>query len=314
MSIFGGYDQAGPGVYKSEQREGPTLRFLRIVGLKFFTLCLCNLLFVAINLPALGITYFVAAILMPFISSNLSAQAVTDLISQLGLEQVDQIMAAEEAAFGLYWISVFIGSFFIVGLTLIVMGPFQTAFSYVYRNYARESSGFFWQDFSRALKSNWKQSLIVSTLSFFITVILLFNIAYYATHLSGLLSQILLGMFAVLFMLYCCIQMYVYPLIASLDLPLKKIYRNAMVFTGIRFFPTLGILILQTLILMIIPAMLFLFGAEIGSTIAVIFYLMFAFSFSHFLSNFFVWHQIEKHMLPAESEESSNHPPDSKQE
>lgn len=305
MSIMGGFDQSGPGVYANEQREGPIIRFFRVLALRFFTLCFCNLLFVLVNLPALAVTYFVVATVMPVISPNLSPQAISASIESLGVDQAAEMFTVETAAGNLYWVSVFIGSFLIVGLTLIVMGPFQTAFSYVYRNYARETPSFFWQDFAHALKINWKQSLIVTLISLFVTSVLLFNIGYYATHLDGVLSQILLGVFCVLFILYLCMHMYVYPLIASLELPLKQIYRNAMIFAGIRLFPTIGILMIQTVIILVIPGAMILFGSRIGSTIAVFIYLVIVFALSHFIGNFFVWHQIEKHILPDEPVETS---------
>lgn len=305
MSIMGGFDQLGPGVYANEQREGPIVRFFRVLALRFFSLCFCNLLFVLINLPTLAITYYVVAYVMPYISPSLSPQAISATIEGLGVDQAAEMFTIETAAGNLYWVSVFIGSFLVVGLTLIVMGPFQTAFSYVYRNYARETPIFFWQDFARALKTNWKQSLVVALVSFFVTSVLLFNIGFYATHLDGVLSQILLGVFCVLFLMYLCMHMYVYPLIASLELPLKQIYRNAMIFAGIRLFPTIGILLIQTVILLIIPGSMIIFGSRIGSTIAIFLYLVIAFSLSHFIGNFFVWHQIEKHILPDEQDEAS---------
>jgi uncharacterized membrane protein YesL len=300
---MGGYDQTGPGVYANEQREGPVVRFFRILAARFFTLCLCNLLFVLINLPALAVTYFVVANVMPIISPSLSPLAISASIESLGVEQATEMFTVETAASNLYWVSVFLGSFLIVGLTLIVMGPFQTAFSYMYRNFSRETPSFFWQDFIHALKTNWKQSLIVSFISFLITSVLLFNIGFYATHLDGTLSQILLGIFCVLFLLYLCMHLYVYPLIASLELPLKQIYRNAMIFAGIRLFPTIGILLLQTLIMLIIPGLMIFFGSRIGSTIAIVLYLVIVFALSHFIGNFFVWYQIEKHILPDEADE-----------
>ncbi len=298
MSIMGGYDQPGPGVYANEQREGPVIRFFRVLGAKFFALCLCNLLFVLINLPSLAITYFVFAFAMPFISPSLSPVAISASMADLGVEQTAELFTVEAAAGNLYWVLVLIGAFLIVGMTLIVMGPFQTAFSYIYRNYARETPTFFWQDFGKALKINWKQSLIVSVISFFVTAVLLFNIGFYATHLDGVLTQVLLGVFCVLFLVYTCMHFYLYPLIASLELPLKQIYRNAMIFAGIRLFPTIGILLVQTLLMLVIPGAMIFFGSQIGSTIAVFLYLVIVFALSHFIGNFFVWHQIEKHMLP----------------
>ncbi|MBN1892494.1 MAG: DUF624 domain-containing protein [Clostridiales bacterium] len=305
MGIFRNVDQPGPGVYANEQREGPVIRFFRVLALRFFTICLCNILFVLVNIPVLALMYLLFTYVMPLISPSLTPIAIMEAIEKLGAESASANGAVEEVAGGLYSLLILIGAFAIIGLTLVVIGPFQTAFSYVYRNYSRESLGFFWQDFVRSLKENWKQSLAVSFISLLLTVVLLFNIGYYATHLESLLSQILLGVFSVLFVLYCCIQMYVYPLIASLKLPLNLIYRNAMIFTAIRLFPTIVILAIQLVLVLVIPGSLILLGGAIGYTIAIVLYLVLVFGLSHFLSGFFVWHQIEKHMLPDEESDDS---------
>lgn len=305
MGIFGNIDQPGPGVYANEQREGPVIRFFRVLALRFFTICLSNMLFVLINIPVLALMYLLFMYVMPLISPSLTPIALIDLINKIGAVPEGGDAAVEEAAGGLYSMLILIGSFVIIGLTLVVIGPVQTAFSYIYRNYSRESRGFYWQDFSRSLKENWKQSLAVSFISLFLTVILLFNLGYYATHRDSTLSQILLGVFTVLFVLYCCIQMYIYPLIASLKLPLNQIYRNAMIFTAIRLFPTFGILAIQLVLLLVIPGLLFFLGGPIGYTIAIVLYLALVFGLSHFMSGFFVWHQIEKHLLLDEENEES---------
>ncbi|NLW89597.1 MAG: hypothetical protein GXY43_07775 [Clostridiaceae bacterium] len=305
MGLFGGLDQPGPGVYADEQKEGAFIRFFRVLALRFFPICLCNLLFVVVNLPFFALVYFLADIILPYLSPTLHPEAVVlDIVNRLEVTGPEEMEAAFELAGVIQFFMIFIGTFLVVGLLLIANGPLQTGFSYVYRNFSRQIPAFYWQDFARSVKQNWKQSFQATGISLIASALILFNVLFYATHLEGLLSQIMLGVFSVLLVLFCCVQMYVYPLIASLELPLKQIYKNAMIFTLIRLFPTLGILMIQTIIIMVIPALLILFGTALGSTIAIVFYIVLAFGLSHFLGVFFVWHQIEKHLMPENADET----------
>ena len=311
MSIFDGYNNPGPGVYVNEQREGPVIRFFRILGTRLMTLILCNLMFLAVNIPTIVITYAVAVNVMPVISQNLNPEAFAGSIENLGKETglTESIIEISDEAFRLYFVFILVVSFLIVGMTLIVNGPFQSAFSFIYRNYARETSGFFWHDYRKALKTNWKQSIKVSIITFLVTAVLLFNIGYYATRPEGTLPRIMLGLFVAITVLFSCFQIYIYPLIVTMDLPLKGIFKNAAIFLALRLFPNLGVLLLQVLIMFVIPFALIFFGGQIGSTIAVVLYITIVFSLSLFIGSFFVWQLIEMYIIPDEEEGQTEETP-----
>ncbi len=297
MGFFGGMDQPGPGVYIDDPQDGPIVSFFKMYSSKFFLLCLANLFFVVANIPAILLACFVGGFLLPWISPTLSIDQLTDKLSVMLSEVSNDPDAISTVADQLYWLLIILSAFVMTGMLLIVFGPLQAAFSSMYRNYARGYNSFYWQDFVKSFKGNWKQSLINSLTSIIVTLILVLNIVFYATVYTGSKGTAFAVVFFVLLFFYMCIQMYVYPMIVSLELSLLKIYKNALIFTIIRLFQTIGIVLIQLLVVLVIPLLLVSFGSGIGISIALAFYLTVAFAFAHFLGNFFAWYQIEKYIV-----------------
>lgn len=296
MAFFRGMDEPGPGVYIDDPKDGPVVSFFKTYGSKFFTLCLCNLLFIVANIPALLISCLVGGYILPKISPSLSIDRLSEMIPLLNDSLTDPTQIAA-AADQFYWLLIIMASCVLTGMLLIVFGPFQAALSYIYRNFARGESGSFWKELVKAFKDNLKQSLIASSISTIITMVLLINIGFYATVYTGPIGTPLAVVVSVVLFFFMSIQMYVYPMIVSLELPLRKIYKNALIFTIVRLFPTIGIILVQLTVLLLIPMLLVSFGSSIGLSIAVVFYLCFAFAFAHFLGSFFAWYQIEKYIV-----------------
>jgi len=309
MGFFSGMDQPGPGVYIDDPKDGPVVNFFKIYGSKFFTLCLCNLMFVVANIPALLISCLVGGYLLPMISPALSPDKLREMIPLFAGDSLSDPSQIAAAADQFYWILIILSSFAMTGMLLIVFGPFQAALSYVYRNFARGNSSSFWQELVKAFKDNWKQSLIASIISAIVTIVLMINIGFYATVYTGAIATPLAVVVSVLLFFFMCIQMYIYPMIVSLELPLKKIYKNALIFTIIRLVPTIGVVLIQLVVVLIIPLLLVSFGSSIGLSIAVAFYLTFAFSFAHFLGNFFAWYQIEKYIVAPQQKAEDDEKP-----
>lgn len=306
MGFFGGMDQPGPGVYIDDPQDGPIVSFFRMYSMKFFSLCLVNLFFVVANIPALIIACFIGGFLLPLISPALSIDQLTDTLSTVLKETSNDPDAIAAVADQLYWLLIILAAFVLTGMLLIVFGPLQAALSNMYRNYARGYSSFYWQDFIKSFKDNWKQSLVNSFISIFITVVLMINIVFYASVYTGANGTAFAVVFSVLLFFFMCIQMYVYPMIVSLELNLLKIYKNALIFTIIRLFPTIGIVLVQLLVVLVIPLLLVSFGSGLGVSIALAFYLTIAFAFAHFLGNYFTWFQIEKYIVAPQQKVSED--------
>lgn len=306
MGFFPRYDREGPGVYADDPKHGPFVRFFQTYANKFFKIVSTNFLSVLFNIPAIFIAYVGVVYFLPQINQIFDPAAFQKYLTDLGITAADSATSGAGAAMQLYFLVVVVLVMFVVGMQLVSVGPVQTGLSFVYRNFARESTTFVWSDFVMSFKKNWKQSLIVTGITLGVTCLILINIVFYANVYSGPYSQIFSTIFFMVFVFFMCIQIYMYPIIASLDLKLKNVYRNAVLFFLGRLLPTLGIFLIDIVILLVIPVVMLVSFTYAGFALAVIYYLLFAFSFVQYLNTFFVWQQIERYIVkPQEIDEQS---------
>jgi len=304
MGFFPRYDREGPGVYADDPKHGPFVRFFQTYANKFFKIVSTNFLSVLFNIPAILIAY--AGVVYFLFSMGVDLATPQKYLIDSGITVEDSATTGAGAAPQLYFIVVVVLVMFVVGMQLVSVGPVQTGLSFVYRNFARESTTFVWSDFVLSFKNNWKQSLIVTGITLGVTCLILINIVFYSKVYSGPYAQIFSTIFFMVFVFFMCIQIYMYPLIASLDLKLKNVYRNAVLFFLGRLLPTLGIFLIDVVILLIIPVVMLVIFANAGFALALIYYILFAFSFVHYLNTFFVWQQIERYIVkPQEIDEQS---------
>ena len=306
MGFFPRYDKEGPGVYADDPKHGPFVRFFQTYSNKFFKILSINVMTVLFNLPAIILAYIGVIFILPQINPIFAPAAFQTYLTEVGITAADSATTADGAALQLYFLLVVFLVMFVVGMQMISVGPVQTGISYVYRSFARETPAFPWSDFASSFKSNWKQSTIVTFITIFMTGIILANIIFYTNVYDGKYAQIISVIFSMVLVFYMCIQIYVYPLIASLDLTMKNIYRNAVLFFLGRLLPTLGIFLVDVVVLLVIPVIMLFSFTYAGFALSIIYYLLFAFSFVQYLNTFFVWQQIERFIIkPQETEEES---------
>ena len=306
MGFFPRYDREGPGVYADDPKHGPFVRFFQTYANKFFKIVSTNFLSVLFNIPAILIAYTGVVYFLPQINPLFEPAAFQKYLTDLGITAADSATSGEGAALQIYFLVVVILVMFVVGMQLVSVGPVQTGLSYVYRNFARETTTFVWTDFVLSFKKNWKQSLIVTGITLVLTCLILINIVFYANVYSGPYAQIFSTIFFMAFVFFMCVQIYMYPIIASLDLKLKNVYKNAVLFFLGRLLPTLGIFLIDVVVLLVIPVVMLVSFTYAGFALAMIYYLLFAFSFVQYLNTFFVWQQIERYIVkPQEIDEQS---------
>ena len=289
-----------------ETEHGPVFNFFSTFGTYFLPLMTVNVVFLILNLPMLAIAFMVTIYFLPQLSSFFIPETFVKTMESFGIvgNEVNNAVGAG-AVYQLYYLIVLIASMFLVGTTLFSVGPFQAGFSQIYRNIYRREGVFFVADFKEGMKKNAKQSAIAMLISVVTTSLILFAIAFYGRMQSGVGTAIT-AMFAFLFFSFIIIQNMVYQMIVSIDLPLKKIYVNAILFFLIKFIPCVELLIVELLVLFLIPTLLLLSTSFFGYAMSVIFYLVFAFVFSQYLMSYFTGHLINSYIvskLPKEEEE-----------
>lgn len=301
MGLFNFLDMDAPQVDIPDKKRGPAGTVWHLYTSKLSKNIATNIIFLVCNIPSIIIAYIGSVFALPMINSNLSTTGLQEIIASIGLRISDQATPGTDITMQVFMMIVVFVSLFLVGMNLISVGPIQTGLVSIYRNYARRKPVMLWSDFVSTVKKEWKQSLAASIITLILAAIIVSNIAFYNTMNNGTFSEVLLSIFVVLFVFLMCIQLYVYPMIASVNLKLLQVFRNSAILFIARFPQTVGIFLLNVLILGVIPAIMLFSFSSIGMVLALLYYGLFAFSFTHLMNTVFVWKQIERFMVREES-------------
>ncbi len=286
--IFGlfDYNRPGPGVPKDAPPKSPFVVFFEILQRKFFNLVKVNLMFVLFNLPAMLLGVFIMLVFFPNILPD-AFESADNLFTDILIK--------------------FVFLTLMMCIPMITTGPAQAGFTYVLRNYAREEHAFIWSDFKDAAKKNMKQSIIVSSINIFATFLMLMSIRAYwilidnggMANLPGIIG---LGLVVMVFLIFACMNIYIYPMMVTFELTLKQLYKNSLIFAFIKFLPNLGILLLSSLLVFLSFGLIIPFHPILG----LIPYLFITISLIGLITNFYAYPKLKKFMISrieAEEEE-----------
>ena len=218
---FFDYTKPGPGVPRPEDsphKKGIRI-FFEVLQRKFWKIIRIGMLFFILNIPAI----LVASFLANYFSYQLLGE----------IEDVTSISVV------IFW-----GAIILTVLPIITFGPARAGFEAVYRNFSKEEHSFLWTDFKDNMKSNFKQSIIVSLINFIIFIILSFDVILMrAVAFDSTIIWILFNSFFIMFFLiYLMANIYIYPMMVTFQLSTKNLIKNSVMFAFVRFIPNLIIL------------------------------------------------------------------------
>ncbi len=173
--------------------------------------------------------------------------------------------------------------FIAIGIT----GPFTAGLSYVTRNWARDEHAFIWSDFRDAVKTNWKQSLVISMITGFMPLAVYIGYQYYGDLAS---SQILMivpqVLVTVVGIIWAFSVTYMHPLIVTYDLKLKDVIRNGLIMGVARLPMSVGIRLLHCVPFLIAVAVMWFFGVDMLMVMVILggYYCIIGFSLSRFIT------------------------------
>lgn len=281
-----------------EYSHGPVYRFFRGYTTYFIKLMSVNALFLVFNIPAMLIAFAFCLVFLPnfndvFVPANF-ASYVTEL-GFVGNANINDI--GNDAAYQLYYLIIVFCVMFLIGTTLVCIGPFQSGFATIYKNIARGNGVYIFSDIKEGIKNNWKQSLKNTFVSLIVSAVLLFGIGFYANHFEkfGTAASVF---FIVLFCAFIIVQNIVNYMIVSIDLPLSKLYKNAILFLLIKLISYVGLLALEIGLLLLLPCILLLTTTYVGYAIAIIFYFTLAFCFPQYAFAFLTNEMIDLYIVP----------------
>ncbi len=242
--------------------------FIDILLRKFWYLVKLNLLFLLFNLPAVIMMPLIAQFFLPVLNKS-------TVMTDNGIYELMFYFAAGAA---------------LVCIPVVTVGPAQAGFTYILRNFSHEEHAFLWWDFKEQAVKNAGQSSLICLIDLVVVLIMGIDISFYMRISEKNMLQNAAAFFAiVLFIIYVMMHMYIYPMLITFKLSVKQIYKNAFIFSIIRFLPNLGILALCA-VLAVLPLLLL-------TTVGIIAFLFITMSVTGLITNFYVCPVLMKYML-----------------
>lgn len=264
FGLFGNYDKPGPGVSKDEPQKAAPIRFFEILWRKLSKLVQLNLIFMIPFVVAVALMVGILFLPLPHFAFN------TMLFGPLDLYAI-----------------------YAVPVALILLSPFSAGMAYVTRNFAREEHAFVWSDFWEAVQKNWKPSLLNGIAVYVAYVFLSFSILFYSNQINTNGLYILpFAVCVILFVLVLFSQYYVPVMIVTMDLKLRHIYRNALIF-AILGLPR-NILITAVIAAMVVGT-LYCPGGFLA--IPLLLMIIIVFSFVSYLCSFAAYPMLDKYLI-----------------
>ena len=302
------YNKEGPGVYPDDPEKGAVGQFFSILGRKFWKIVTINIMYVLFSIPTLALTVFISPVLLQFLFPGLTAESVLAYIESTAIAGniVEGISSLEFANMIIVFLYILTTLFF-VSLSLFVLGPVLAGVTYILRNYAREEHAFIWSDFVEHAKKNAGQSLIACVIGFVAAFAMAVSLGFYRSLIENDFMRILItGFILSIFVVFTVMQMYIYPMMVTFKLSLKNIYKNAFLFFTLRLFPNLGILLISLALNFIFPALvIFLLPYPLGFYLVLLYYLVIGFGLQLFITNFYVYRQLDRFMIQRINEEAN---------
>lgn len=241
-----------------DEPHGPIYSFFSSFSGHFLNFMSANIIYVIMNLPAMALAFLFALFLLPQISNVFLPENFVNYMSELGVVG-NNVMndVGSDAIFQLYYIMLFFISVFLVGIGVFAIGPFQSGFEFLYRNIYRKNVIYLIADIKEGISKNLKQSSLAMLISYLFSMIILLAIAFYKNNFGSAGTAISV-FFIVVFIIFTLVQNMVYQMIVAVDLPLKKIYKNAIILFFMKPGTSIGVLAVAFALLFMIPYFMFL--------------------------------------------------------
>lgn len=283
-----------------EEDTRPTVkRYFKLIGRRFWKLVGLNLMMLPMVLPLIFI-------FLLYTGQDMSPTATDPLFSQIygaSIQESTPLMTALLDLFGAQTGVPAAGNtlqYVLIALCVVFLavtfGWQNVGASYVLRNMVRGEPVFLFSDYFYAIKRNLRQGFLMGLLD----VLLLFLVGFDLFYFSGLTGTFWMDVcyWAVLVIgiLYFFMRFYIYLMLITFELSIKKIFKNALIFTtlGVKrnLMGALGI-VGWTAANVVLFLLLINVNIAIPMILPVIYYL----SFTSFTSAYAAYPVIERYMI-----------------
>ena len=278
----------------------PTLkRYFKLLGRRFWKLVSLNIMMIPMILP-LFIIFFL------YISSDRTPTQNSFIFTQLYGANLIENTPETTMLLDLFGAQLYIpafggmGTYIGIGICVLIMlltfGWQNVGSTYILRSMVRGEPVFLFSDYFYAVKRNLKQGLLLGILDLVVISLLVFDFMYFYGLIGSFWMDVCFWGICALAILYFFMRFYIYLMLVTFDLSIKKILKNALIFT------TLGIKrnlmgLLGIVLLTAIEVVLFAFFMPMNIPIALILPFLYYLSFTAFTSAYAAYPIIDRYMI-----------------
>ncbi len=218
-----------------EEDTTPTLkRYFKLLGRRFWKLISLNLMMLPMILPLLIAAYLYLGIdrtpiqNQPIFSqlygANLieSSPSSTFLLDLFGAQKQIPIYTGT---------GTYIAIAAVIAVLVITFGWQNAGATYILRSMVRGEPVFLFSDYFYAVKRNLKQGLLMGILDCAAIFLLVFDFMYFSGMPSSFWTDVCYFAIIAIGILYFFMRFYIYLMMITFELPIRKILKNALIFT-----------------------------------------------------------------------------------
>lgn len=286
-----------------EEDQSPTLRrFFRLLGRKFWRLITVNMMMLPMIAPILiGVFLYLGMKTTPTANNPIFSQLLgAGLISpSTDTTFLLDLLGAQALIPAYHNTGAYVGIGICIGFLVLTFGWQNIGATYLLRGIVRGDPVFPLSDYVYAVKRNWKQGFFLGLIDAAILFFLGFDFMFFYNQTGSFKMDVMYFAIFAMMILYFFMRFYLYLLQITFNLSIRKIFKNALIFSVLGFkrniMGALGILILTA----IAVAFLALFAALLGGNIAIPLILPFLYylSFTAFMSAYAAYPIIDRYMI-----------------
>lgn len=178
----------------------------------------------------------------------------------------------------------------LVTVPIVVFGPIAASATYVYKCLVKGQPVFIWNDMWNNVKKFFIKGMIITVIDTAILFLVGVALQFYPQVLDGLLQGVVVWVIIIFLALFFMMHFYIYQLLVEYNLGIFKLYRYSFVFSLLRLFPNLIILIVCFAITLAPFAIHLMVGNGILMFLSI--------AVCGTIINYFSWPAIEKHFEP----------------
>ncbi len=284
-----------------EEDTTPTLkRYFKVLGRRFWKLVSLNLMMLPMIVPLIVAIYLYFSLDQTPTANNVlfpqlfGANAVsptphsTFLLDLFGAQMNIPVLS----------VGAYIGIGACILFLFVTFGWQNIGASYIVRNMVRGEPVFIWSDYFYAVKRNLRPALFLGMLDFAVIFLLGFDLAYFWNQTGDFWLDVCFFTICALIILYFFMRFYIYLLLVTFDLSIRKILKNALIFTLLGIKRNLMGFLGVALITLVNVALFFVFGATpLGIAIPLILPFLYYLSVTAFTTAYAAYPIIDRYMI-----------------